>query len=752
MMRIKDVSKKYGNKIALDRVSFQLPETGLVAINGENEEGKEALFKLLGGLERPDSGSIIFDNLVLSCKTERELADFRSKYVSFVFKDDNLFENKTVEENLKVFETHSVFDKVVTMFKLEPLLDKPVSSLTLEQKSYVSIARAMSKNSKIFLAQELTEDISLELKRSYLLMLKSLSQTRLVIVVSREDYEIDEYADVFIEVDRNSPIHVNYFKNIQNKNEIPPFQEKIADFRHITKAIFSEWKLLVSSSLFAVFALGALLLSLSILSFDGVDYQVYTMKENGDDFFAIYPDKKYIDEEEFLELEQLDAFEKPIRLGYRVGGVEYAYHRFAFDEKSAQFSDEHYRVMPTNYTFFELIDGDNIDIGKTPAMGHEIVINSYLADAIVALGVKDSSGEYYRPENYEALVNDKRKIALMDKYVVISGIKKVHLSSPGTLFDNYEDVVENEGGHIYVSSDFFEEFKASNELDPKLIFSYDNEEDVKKSIAFDKLKAFEESVILEDETEVNTLGLQELIIRQEDIESFGIYKDTAVGSKVNLYVRDAEGSIIETMTFTVRGITKDDTIYYNAQTLAKYNWSGQSVDKAVVHATSEQMMRTLLEIDFTSEKYPYMVKTNYTRIIDLLERDTKIVGSTVGFLSGALFLFVVTTLARHIFSTIEDKRNNLGLLKALGDDNRRICLSYVLHVFVSSVGICLVSLGVAFAVSHAINSYLINSTILKGNIVLIESSSVFKVFLAILFMDFLTSLVIYKKIVQINCS
>lgn len=163
MLKAIDIKKRYSDKVVLDKISFSLPSRGLVLLTGNNGSGKTTLLNILGGLDTPDEGEIIFDGRSLS-KRERDLRDYRAKNISFIFQDDNLFAEMTVWENINIVGTDVNTKEYIDKLKLQPLLDKKVAFLSGGEKARVAIVRAIVKNSKIILADEPTASIDTESK------------------------------------------------------------------------------------------------------------------------------------------------------------------------------------------------------------------------------------------------------------------------------------------------------------------------------------------------------------------------------------------------------------------------------------------------------------------------------------------------------------------------------------------------------------------------------------------------------------
>ena len=104
MISLKNIKKVYkSNNIeckALDGLSLELPEKGLVAVFGASGCGKSTLLNIIGGLDSFDSGEFIFEGKNVKEFSRRDWDSYRNQHVGFVFQNYNLFSNKTAIKNV----------------------------------------------------------------------------------------------------------------------------------------------------------------------------------------------------------------------------------------------------------------------------------------------------------------------------------------------------------------------------------------------------------------------------------------------------------------------------------------------------------------------------------------------------------------------------------------------------------------------------------------------------------------------------
>jgi phospholipid/cholesterol/gamma-HCH transport system ATP-binding protein len=98
-LQLKDIHKAFGEKIVHRGVSFDLRRGEILALFGGSGTGKSVILRSIIGLEKPDSGQIIYEGRDITQLSERELVNVRKK-IAYVFQNGALFDSQTVEENL----------------------------------------------------------------------------------------------------------------------------------------------------------------------------------------------------------------------------------------------------------------------------------------------------------------------------------------------------------------------------------------------------------------------------------------------------------------------------------------------------------------------------------------------------------------------------------------------------------------------------------------------------------------------------
>ena len=200
MISIKNLHKSYqmgSNSLhVLKGINFEVEEGELVAIMGSSGSGKSTLLNILGMLDNADEGEYILDQVPIENLDETKAANYRNKFLGFVFQSFNLINYKTALENVslplyyqgvKRKERQEVALDYLDRVGLKPWANHLPSELSGGQKQRVAIARAMASKPKVLLADEPTG--ALDTKTSYEVMeliQKINEEGKTILVVTHE--------------------------------------------------------------------------------------------------------------------------------------------------------------------------------------------------------------------------------------------------------------------------------------------------------------------------------------------------------------------------------------------------------------------------------------------------------------------------------------------------------------------------------------------------------------------------------------
>ncbi len=213
ILRTEHLIKQYGKEPnivrALDDVSISVEEGEFVAIIGTSGSGKSTLLNMLGGLDRPTSGSVKVDKFELGKLSDDDLTVFRRRSIGFIFQNYNLVPILNVYENIvmpiqldgkKPDETF--IEEVVSLLGIQKKLYQMPNTLSGGQQQRVSIARALAGKPAIILADEPTGNLDSRTSDEVIELLKLTSRKfHQTIVMITHNPEIAKQADRCIHIE-----------------------------------------------------------------------------------------------------------------------------------------------------------------------------------------------------------------------------------------------------------------------------------------------------------------------------------------------------------------------------------------------------------------------------------------------------------------------------------------------------------------------------------------------------------------------
>ena len=203
MIEVRGVTKTYGKKsstfLALDNVSFTIPDGASVAIVGKSGSGKSTLMHAMSGLDRPEKGEIIIDGVDILKLKQKAVDTFRSKKIGFIFQsffvqaNESSFENVALPLEIASMSAGARKKRVKAALRVVGLSDKEkqkARNLSGGQKQRLAIARAIVNSPRIIFADEPTGNLDTTTGATIEKLLFGLNKeggSALVIVTHDED-------------------------------------------------------------------------------------------------------------------------------------------------------------------------------------------------------------------------------------------------------------------------------------------------------------------------------------------------------------------------------------------------------------------------------------------------------------------------------------------------------------------------------------------------------------------------------------
>ena len=213
ILKVKNLTKTYGKGEtmvkALDDVSFSVPKGQFVAIVGPSGSGKSTLLHILGGVDKPTSGSVFIEGTDISMLNETTLAIFRRRQIGLIYQFYNLIPILTVEENMTLpllLDGQKVnkkrLDNLVETLGLSHRIKHLPNELSGGQQQRVSIGRALMNNPALVLADEPTGNLDSKNSREIVDLLRAINkENNQTIIIITHDEKIALSADRIIAIE-----------------------------------------------------------------------------------------------------------------------------------------------------------------------------------------------------------------------------------------------------------------------------------------------------------------------------------------------------------------------------------------------------------------------------------------------------------------------------------------------------------------------------------------------------------------------
>lgn len=194
---------------ALDRVSMGADESEFVAIQGTSGSGKSTLLNLLGGLDRPSSGDVLFDSQPLGPFSKKQMARYRRFSVGMIFQNFNLIPTMTAAENVRLAlafggsrgaERRKRAAALLARVGLSDRMEHRPDELSGGEQQRVAIARALANRPRVLLADEPTGNLDSTRAHELLSLLREMvERDRLTVLLVTHDRELaSSFADRII--------------------------------------------------------------------------------------------------------------------------------------------------------------------------------------------------------------------------------------------------------------------------------------------------------------------------------------------------------------------------------------------------------------------------------------------------------------------------------------------------------------------------------------------------------------------------
>lgn len=472
MIKLKNVTKIYRSGslecMALNNISIDFEDKGFVMVLGPSGCGKTTLLNILGGLDNDYNGEVIINNKPVSCFCDSDFDSYRNQCVGFVFQNCYLIPHLTVYDNVALTlemssQNENIEEKVDSVLKKVGLYDKKDAypkMLSGGQKQRVAIARALISSPYIVLADEPTGALDSKSAEDIICLLKEISRSHLVIMVTHNKEFAYKYGTRIISmldgkiVDDSANFKENKKEEIKEFNKVRiPFMTSFKwGFKNLFNKKLRSFLTIIAGSV-GIIGMGLILsLTSGIRDYIGdaqetslgkypVTVTSYrrTSSENNKDVLVEYPNTDYIivEKGDMVTQEHINSFQNDF-LTY-LDGMDQNLYTIKDSNSYINFqlitnNKGTYKKIASSY-FEQIVDNEEFVneqydclLGKIPSTLNEmaIVVDTYNridASLLESLGFNITEDKIYFSDllsnkEYRYIENDDYYIKSEDKYYV----------------------------------------------------------------------------------------------------------------------------------------------------------------------------------------------------------------------------------------------------------------------------------------------------------------------------------------------
>lgn len=228
MIIVSNLKKSFGSGTnkneVLKGIDLKILDGDFIVILGASGSGKSTLLNCLSGLEKPDSGTVIYDEIDITKLNDSQITEFRKNYVGFIFQQYYLLPNMTVEKNVRMgadLANNQDFKEIIKAVGLEDKIKKYPNELSGGEQQRVAIARALSKKPKILFLDEPTGALDEQTGRQILDYINNLhKEYGFTIVMVTHNLNIAEMANKVVKMNSGKIIEISTNKAQKTAYEI----------------------------------------------------------------------------------------------------------------------------------------------------------------------------------------------------------------------------------------------------------------------------------------------------------------------------------------------------------------------------------------------------------------------------------------------------------------------------------------------------------------------------------------------------
>lgn len=735
MIQLINISKNYKTKSgevqALKGINLTLPDKGMVFILGKSGCGKTTLLNIIGGLDSITDGEVIVDDVSIKSYKGSDYDEYRNKYIGFVFQEYKLIDNFNVEQNISLAlelqkepNKQEQVEKSLEEVGLQGYGKRHINELSGGQKQRVAIARAIIKNPSIVLADEPTGNLDSITAGEIFDILKKLSEERLVLVVSHDRESAESYGDRIIELRDGEVISDTILKDTTQEVKVEEKESRkqkrtgnITFGRAIRYAFSNLWhkkiRVTVSILLFVI-TLGLFHYAFATSLFDIYKTVEKTFSKTDKDVVYLNVDsndlKTYSCVEEYFKEE---AF--PIYVDRR-----FSLNDFGYKSKDSVYYDTDLSLsMKINVDIAKKL---NLSVfGRLPQKADEICISKYKAESILycerlfceSLGIVKTEDFVGKQIDYDGFTI----VGIIDTKFPKMFDEVKEMSSTDELNNDYEMMIKfgNEKDNklhdvMFCHESYYDYYYIPQNQN----FEYDWSSTYginKNYLQLKDIKYYsigEEEGILIHERDVRNLLLD------NDYDLKDIEEDMLSILKNNVIILDFNyNGIYDDYRFSQRVVGYLCDRYSICLTdgfLEEFRQEVGCVAALAIDPDNEKALHRAVEVsNLNDSQSTFCFNSIAANEIEQGKRYAELEKQICGIASPILAVIVILFLLNYFMSTIKDKYEEIGILRAIGVKNSNIIGIFLLEAVIICVIAYLISLPITFAVANKIETDTMNS-------------------------------------------
>ncbi len=385
MIKLVNISKYYHDEnsvvMGLRKINVEFNIGEFVAITGESGCGKSTLLNVISGLDTYEDGEMYINGEETSYYSKDDWELYRRESVGFIFQNYNLIDSYSVLENvisgmlvqgISYGEAKQRAKQIIARVGLSLHIHQKASKLSGGQKQRLAIARALSKNTKIIVADEPTGNLDSKTGKEIIELLREISQEKLVLIVTHNYEEVENYVTRKIRLFDGEIVEDRVIREYQEVNAKPDFTNHTKKSSNYKNIIFSLLNLKNQPKRSTFLFLVTTIMSIFVLIFYilyGSTMDIFTNQRYNNAFYNSYEERVIVTKKNKEEITTSDI-DKLLEIDY-VKGYTKINKLIDCSSLTAIFDDDYYNVTVNS---LNTIRTSNLIAGRLPKESNEIVV------------------------------------------------------------------------------------------------------------------------------------------------------------------------------------------------------------------------------------------------------------------------------------------------------------------------------------------------------------------------------------------